>query len=270
MSDPVRELRSTAARLLESGSVAVVIGYGAGTLGRRRPVFVRAAADADQLVWDDDCHQNLATYLLKSEVRRLGRPAMVALPSALRSIVQLTTERQLGDGTVLALAVADDGSVRELPDLAAVQQHLAGLPGSLHPLTGGEIERLSAMTPAERREFWAQQLSRCIRCSACRASCPMCYCGRCTTECNRPQWIPVASHELGNLEYHLMRAMHLAGRCVECATCSRACPVGIPVHLLAVFAEESVRRHFGPDAGAARPGYALSSFRPEDQESFIR
>ncbi|HXY39166.1 MAG TPA: hypothetical protein VEQ10_05825, partial [Vicinamibacteria bacterium] len=63
---------------------------------------------------------------------------------------------------------------------------------------------------------------------------------------------------------------HLAGRCVECATCSRACPVGIPVHLLAVFAEESVRRQFGAEAGAAGPAYALSSFRPEDQEGFIR
>jgi len=35
------------------------------------------------------------------------------------------------------------------------------------------------------------------------------------------KWIPVASHELGNLDYHLMRAMHLAGRCVNCGECAR-------------------------------------------------
>ena len=269
MSVRESDLRATAARLLETGSVAVVIGYGAGTLGRRRPVFVRTPAQAGELVFDDECHQNLATYLLKPEIRRLGRPAVVAIPSVLRSLVQLATERQLKDGDVLALVVGDDG-VRELADLAAVRQHLAGLPGSLHPAAKTEIARLSAMTAAERRAFWSDELSRCIKCYACRAACPMCYCERCTTECNRPQWIPVASHGLGTLEYHLMRAMHLAGRCVECATCSRACPAGIPVHLLAVFAEESVRRQFGAEAGAAGPAYALSSFRPEDQEGFIR
>jgi ferredoxin len=270
MSGREGDLRATAVRLLESGSVAVVIGYGNGTLGRRRPVFVRTPAQADELVFDDECHQNLATYLLKPEVRRLGRPAMVAIPSVLRSLVQLTSERQLKDGEVVALVVGADGAVHELADLAAVRQHLAGLPGSLHPAARAEIARLSAMTAAERRAFWSAELGRCIKCYACRASCPMCYCERCTTECNRPQWIPVASHGLGNLEYHLMRAMHLAGRCVECATCSRACPVGIPVHLLAVFAEESVRRQFGAEAGAAGAAYALSSFRPEDQEGFIR
>ncbi len=99
----------------------------------------------------------------------------------------------------------------------------------------------------------------------------MCYCERCTMDCNRPQWVPVASHALGNLEYHLVRAMHLAGRCVECGSCGQACPVGIPIHLFTVFAEESVRRQFGQRGGAsARADYALSSFRPGDQEGFIR
>jgi ferredoxin len=99
----------------------------------------------------------------------------------------------------------------------------------------------------------------------------MCYCERCTMDGNRPQWVPAASHALGNLEYHLVRAMHLAGRCVECGTCGKACPVGIPIHLFTIFAEESVRRQFGQRGGAgAGTGYALSSFRPGDQESFIR
>ena len=90
-------------------------------------------------------------------------------------------------------------------------------------------------------------------------------------DCNRPQWVPVASHELGNLEYHAVRAMHLAGRCVQCGECGRACPVGIPIHLLTCYAEESVRRQFGQPAGAsATLNYALGTFRPDDQETFIR
>jgi formate dehydrogenase subunit beta len=270
MSGSVQELRTTAARLLDSGSVQVVIGYGPGTLGRRRALFARTAAAAAALVHDDECRQNLAVYLLKPEVRQLGRAALVATPAALRSLVQLASERQIGEAEVLALVVREDGSVRELTDLAAVQAQLASVPDRLHPAAQSDLERLSAMTAAERRAFWTAQLGRCLRCYACRASCPMCYCERCTMDCNRPQWVPVASHGLGNLEYHLVRAMHLAGRCVECGNCGRACPVGIPVQLLTLFAEESVRRHFGVDSGAAHAGYALSTYRPQDQESFIR
>ena len=84
----------------------------------------------------------------------------------------------------------------------------------------------------QRRQFWEEQFSRCLKCYACRAACPLCYCSRCTVECNQPQWIPVPAHDLGNLEWNVMRAMHLAGRCVNCGDCSRACPVGIPLYLL--------------------------------------
>jgi ferredoxin len=99
----------------------------------------------------------------------------------------------------------------------------------------------------------------------------MCYCERCTMDSNRPQWIPVASHAIGNLEYHMVRAMHLAGRCVQCGTCGTACPVGIPVHLLTFFAENTVRRQFGQKGGAsAKLDYAMSTFKPDDKETFIR
>ena len=106
------------------------------------------------------------------------------------------------------------------------------------------------MSREERWAFWQKELSRCVKCYACRNSCPMCYCEHCTMDCNRPQWVPVASHALGNLEYHMVRAMHLAGRCVECGDCGRACPVGIPVHLLTFFAEESVHATVRPAGGA--------------------
>jgi ferredoxin len=268
VSGATEALRAAAARLLESGVVAVVIGHEPGSLGRRRPFFARTAADAARLVHDDGCWHNLAVYATKDEVRRLGRPAIAATPPVLRALLRLTAERQLGDGEVLALAV-DGEVVRELRTRADLEAHLATVPGALPAAERAEIERLAAMTVEERRAFWAAELGRCTRCYACRAACPMCYCPRCTMDCNRPQWVPVASHGLGNLEYHLVRAMHLAGRCVECGSCGLACPAAIPVHLLTEFAEESVRRHFGaPPAGAA--GYALSSFRPDDQESFIR
>jgi formate dehydrogenase subunit beta len=260
----MQELRAKARQLLESGTVKVVIGHGPGSAGRRRPLFARTAAEAETLVHDDECWHNLAGYLTRPEVRLLGRAAVVARPAVLRSILQLAAERQLREEDLLALAVAD-GSVRELPTFAAIEEHVATLPDALHSFTQQALERLAAMSPAERREYWAAELSRCLKCYACREACPMCYCERCTMDCNRPQWVPAASHALGNLEYHLVRAMHLAGRCVQCAACFSACPVGIPVHLLSTAAEQSVRRQFG-----GSEAYALSSFRPDDKETFIR
>jgi ferredoxin len=99
----------------------------------------------------------------------------------------------------------------------------------------------------------------------------LCYCSRCTVECNQPQWIPVPAHDLGNLEWNVMRAMHLAGRCVDCGDCSRACPVGIPLHLLNRKLISEVFTHFNARSGtAAKAENAMSVFKPNDAEDFIK
>ncbi|HEX7500864.1 MAG TPA: hypothetical protein VF524_11265 [Polyangia bacterium] len=263
-------LASKAKELLAAGTIKVVIGYGKGTGNSRRPVLVRTAERASDLVVDTACVQNLATYLTKPEVRALGRMAIVAIPSTLRSILQLAAEKQLREENVLALAVID-GGVRELGTFDAIEEAVATIPDAIGESDQKMIDKLVAMSVGERRAFWADELGRCVKCYACRSSCPMCYCERCTMDCNRPQWIPVASHAIGNLEYHMVRAMHLAGRCVQCGTCGTACPVGIPVHLLTFFAESTVRRQFGQKGGAsAKLDYAMSTFKPDDKETFIR
>jgi len=263
-------LQNKAKELLTAGTVKVVIGYGKGTGESRRPIFVRTPERVNDLVFDAACAQNLATYLTKHEVRALGRMAIVAVPSTLRSILQLAAEKQLREENVLALAIID-GGVADLATFDAIEKAVATIPDAIGEADQKMIDKLTAMSVAERRTFWADELGRCVKCYACRSSCPMCYCERCTMDCNRPQWIPVASHAIGNLEYHMVRAMHLAGRCVQCGTCGTACPVGIPVHLLTFFAESTVRRQFGQKGGAsAKLDYAMSSFKPDDKETFIR
>jgi ferredoxin len=266
----MEELRLKARELLVAGTVKVVIGYGKGTGDTRRPVFVRSGDRVNELVFDAVCTQNLATYLTKAEVRAMGRMAIVAVPSSLRSILQLAAEKQVREENVLALAVLD-GTVKELATFEAIEEAVATIPDAMSAADQAMLDKLTAMSVGERRAFWAAELNRCVKCYACRSSCPMCYCERCTMDCNRPQWIPVASHGIGNLEYHVVRAMHLAGRCVQCGTCGAACPIGIPVHLLTFFAEGTVRRHFGQKGGAsAKLDYAMSTFKPDDKEEFIR
>jgi len=265
------ELKEKAKQLLESGEVKAVLGFCAGTYGRRRPAFARTPEQAERLVLDEACEQNLATYVTRKEVKRLGRVAVAAKPSVLRAILQLTAEHQVKEGDLLALAVDASGQVQELPTAQAIEERLALEPHQLPAKDKEMLDKLRKMSRAERFAFWQAEFSRCVKCYACRASCPMCYCENCTMDCNRPQWVPVPSHAQGNLEYHTVRAMHLAGRCVECGDCGRACPVDIPIHLLTFSAEESVHTQFGQRAGASvKLDYALSTFRPDDKESFIR
>ena len=96
-----------------------------------------------------------------------------------------------------------------------------------------EVAQLEAMTPDERFAFWQNELSRCIRCNACRDVCPACTCENCVF--NNPNSgvenkAPVNSFE--EQMFHIIRAFHVAGRCTDCGECSRVCPQNIPLHLI--------------------------------------
>jgi formate dehydrogenase subunit beta len=263
-------LKQRAKELLEKGEVKAILGYAKGTGQIRRPHFARRPEQVDRLMLDEACMQNLAVYVTKNEVKKLGKVAVVALPATQRALLQLMAERQIRDGELAILAV-DGEDLKEMDSASALEEHLALKAQSLEAKDKALLDELEAMSREQRWAFWQEELSRCMKCYACRNSCPMCYCDHCTMDCNRPQWVPVASHGIGNLEYHMVRTMHLAGRCVECGECGRACPVGIPVHLLTFCAEESIHEQFGQRAGQkAKLDYALSTFKTDDKESFIR
>jgi ferredoxin len=87
---------------------------------------------------------------------------------------------------------------------------------------------------------------------------------------NRPQWIPVSSHPAGNLEWHIMRAIHLAGRCTDCEACANACPIAIPLNLLTKKIIVDMEASFGLDGPSLQGGHAMSTFRPDDNDNFIK
>jgi len=96
-----------------------------------------------------------------------------------------------------------------------------------------EVAKIEAMSADERFAFWQNELSRCIRCNACRDVCPACTCEKCVFD-NPNSGVenksPANSFE--EQMFHIIRAFHVAGRCTDCGECSRVCPQHIPLHLL--------------------------------------
>lgn len=96
-----------------------------------------------------------------------------------------------------------------------------------------EVEKIEKMTPDERFEFWQNELSRCIRCNACRDVCPACTCEKCVFDnANSGVENKAAANSFEEKMFHIIRAFHVAGRCTDCGECSRVCPQNIPLHLL--------------------------------------
>mgnify|MGYP000789958510 FL=1 len=95
------------------------------------------------------------------------------------------------------------------------------------------VEKLEAMTPDERYNFWRGELSKCIRCNACRNVCPACTCENCVFD-NPSSGIAqrAATDSFEENMFHLIRSFHVAGRCTDCGECTRVCPQNIPLHLI--------------------------------------
>ncbi len=130
-----------------------------------------------------------------------------------------------------------------------------------------EFERLSS---DERWRYFEHEASRCIRCYACRDACPLCYCEQCFVDETHPQWFGKGPDSSDTLIFHIVRALHTAGRCVSCGACVRACPVGINLNPLWVRIEKEVKERFGYTAGLSlEVTPPLATYDENDKQEFI-
>jgi ferredoxin len=133
-----------------------------------------------------------------------------------------------------------------------------------------DIRRIESMLPEEKRLYFDDLIKPCIRCYACRNACPACYCPTCFVDESKPQWVGKTIDRTDTLTFHFLRAFHLAGRCTDCGSCERACPVGIKVRLFTKKLEKEVKELYGYEAGVLQDQQPpLDTYRPEDPEPFL-
>lgn len=327
-----KKLREEATRLLAEGTVDVVVGYEAGTLPlTAAPFFAAKPEEAERLVWNRACGQNLAKYVhgliaqhrdsqkrLKPEDRKKRVVALAAPGCATRSIAIHLNERQYGRDEVVVLGIPCAGVIDRKKILAAAgtEELLDGeVNGDRVRVTAGDGVKEIAVTdvladscatcrfnnpvlwdvmlgpPAQPQDFdrefdavdafenlpvderWAffeKQMAKCMRCYACRNSCPSCYCRSCFVEQSQPQWVGIGETGSDVQVFQLMRLFHMAGRCVDCGTCSAVCPTGVDLHRFLKKLDKDGFALFGHRAGVTPEEPApLATAREDDPEEFI-
>ncbi len=308
MNAQTEAIRAEAKRLLETGEVSVVFGYGAGsTPTRTTPVFVTHTDDVDQLIWSAGCSNNLALYVRPAV--KLGRVAIVAKSCDAAALVGLIQEKQVKredlhiigvpcrgvvDASKLPACGLDEGKIESV-DTTREQVSINGANGTqtlnadqvlksaclgcdreapalYDTLVGEPVQPRAQLGKAlpesieERRLFWAEAFDKCIRCMACRQVCPLCYCATCFCDTASPSWVSKKIEPEENWMYHTTRAMHMAGRCVGCGECQRACPMGIPVGLMLRELGNEVWELFDYRSGVSlEESPALGTFRDSDE-----
>jgi len=281
-------LRQVAAELIAGDEVSLILGYRHGTLpGRVVPGFFTKSEEIDDLVWDSQCHNNLSVYLPGAAGAADGKVAAVVKRCDAATVVGLLQEQQLQRDRLHLIGVqchgawnadrlADkcrgcDGSVPSLCDVAVTDDDVTAIEVEAEPdPRDAAIAYLESLAPESRWHFWREQFDSCLRCYACRAVCPLCYCQTCIADKSRPQWISPAIEETGNTAWNLIRAFHLAGRCTGCDECARVCPADIRLDLINRKLAQVVEQEFGYRPGTdPQASPALTEFKDDDSEEFI-
>jgi formate dehydrogenase (coenzyme F420) beta subunit len=119
------------------------------------------------------------------------------------------------------------------------------------PAPNATVARIMEMDLPGRLHYWLKEFDRCVKCYGCRNVCPVCFCNVCTLEDD----VLIRTGDLPpeNPMFHLTRAVHMAGRCIDCNLCTEACPADIPLRTLYKKVAEIVRDEFGYTTGEQGP-----------------
>jgi ferredoxin len=149
-------------------------------------------------------------------------------------------------GVACPQALADSHECRKpFPD-----EFVAG--DKAQPVANASVDAVEARDLSARLEYWKAEFDRCIKCYGCRDVCPVCFCNTCTL--GEDALIRTGDLPPENPIFHLTRAAHMAGRCIDCNLCTEACPADIPLRTLYKKVAEIIQDEFGYVTGEPGEG----------------
>ncbi|MCL2603723.1 MAG: 4Fe-4S binding protein [Defluviitaleaceae bacterium] len=248
-NDTVLKMRTRAREMLASGEVTQVLAWEAGEFPNYpAPAFFKDENACGRILYDRFCTANLSKFMIEAS-RNEGKTLVFLRPCDAYSLTQLIKENQVNREKAYIIGVGCEGCVtvyegEECGLLESclvciktdypIYDELIGTENNPRTATTG-TERFEGVTRVEETDasarygFWQTQLSRCIRCNACRNICPTCHCKVCMLD---KESLTNPPNPLENKFFHVIRAYHQNGRCTDCGQCARVCPQGIPLQLL--------------------------------------
>ena len=327
------KIKEEAQKLLADGKVDLVIGYEKGTLPlTSSPVFITKPEEADKLVWDEGCYQNLAKFVTdilsahKDSQRKIRNPedrkkktiGIVAKGCTSRSIILHLQEKQYDRDEIVIIGVPCTGYIdrKKLSILVDNEEIIEGSVASgqvtvktisgekkislsdvladncitcrfnnpvISDIMTGDpapamqpdkeyekIDAIEKLSTDERYAYFVKEMSKCIRCYACRQACPSCYCKMCFVEQSQPQFTGLSADTSDTQLFQMLRIFHMVGRCVDCGSCVNACPMGVDLRAYLKKLDKDVLELFETRAGAKIEDVPpLSTYRENDKEDFV-
>ena len=236
-----------AKELLSNGTVNRVIGWEKGLFeDDQTPRVFTSVEELDKdFIYDDYSVATVSKYLIK-ETKKEGKILAFLKANDTYSFNQLVKEHRVNRDNVYIVAVPSNGEAQK-GKIHVVYDEIMDTDGKISAKKEESLEdkeafnkerfemiaKLEAMTADERFAFWQNELSKCIRCNACRNVCPACTCEQCVFD-NPKSGVSqkAAADSFEEKMFHIIRAFHVAGRCTDCGECSRVCPQNIPLYLL--------------------------------------
>jgi formate dehydrogenase (coenzyme F420) beta subunit len=262
-------------RLIDENQVKVVLGFGQGEIdGNAVPRFFRSSEEMESIKWDKNCTPNLAKYLLEKK----DKTAIIAKSCDARAVVMYLVEKQIDRDNVYIIGVECVGMTDAGGELSpGCSECTVKEPPIYDVLVKNPDlkERLEAPRENEdikgdleqNLERFQDEMKKCILCFTCRQACCGCYCKTCFMDRNIPNWMPAEAQMGSKMTFHLGRAMHIAGRCIECGACERVCPSGVKIRYLVKEITGMCKELYGYTAGMDPDETpALAVYTTDDRE----
>lgn len=284
--DYTNQIREIASKLFAEGKIDVFVGYRmTGFDENQVPALIRDPNEVSKLVFTDKSVFNLTNYL-KQDHTRNKRIGLVVKGCDSRALNLLLTESQVKRENLHIVGIPCKGVVDEsgnkmqncieciFPNPVVFDEMVDGTPtGSEAPpyQVNTDIQNIAAMDLVERRAYFEEVFESCIRCNACRHSCPMCYCAKCCIDQETSTLYHGANTTSSAFHALMTWSLHLAGRCVDCRNCEKACPSHLPLHLLHKWNERVIYENFQEHLAGVHEGDrgAFYKYSMKDPDDFI-